>query len=125
LAADDLAGARSQASPLSAAASQAAGAAGAARATFEALARAAGELGAATDLAGARRAFGELSKRTVQLLSHQPALRHGRHLFLCPMAPGYKKWLQASETLENPYMGQRMPHCGMERTDWAAEASAS
>ncbi len=48
-----------------------------------------------------------------------PSLRSGRFLFLCPMASGYKKWVQTTPTLNNPYWGKRMLTCGSQLTDWA------
>lgn len=62
-----------------------------------------------------RVAFGEVSRPLVELMVSQPALRAGWHLFECPMAEGYPRWLQMSEQIDNPYMGQRMPRCGAER----------
>lgn len=65
----------------------------------------------ASDLPALRRAFGELSRPLVVLLSATPALT-GYHLFECPMADGYKRWIQRTEQIENPYMGSRMLTCG-------------
>lgn len=62
-----------------------------------------------------RVAFGEVSRPLVNLMVSQPALRLGWHLFECPMAEGYPRWLQMTEQIQNPYMGQRMPRCGAER----------
>lgn len=64
------------------------------------------------DPAAVRRAFGNVSQALVALLNAEPALREGRHIFECPMAQGYKKWVQTSEQISNPYMGMRMPGCG-------------
>lgn len=64
-----------------------------------------------------RKAFGEVSKPMVELLSAVPELREGWHVFECPMAQGYKKWAQPSDQISNPYMGTKMPTCGGE-TDW-------
>jgi hypothetical protein len=64
-----------------------------------------------------RKQFGELSKHTVALLVAVPELREGRHVFECPMAQGYSKWVQTSEEMANPYMGQKMLKCGG-KTDW-------
>lgn len=65
----------------------------------------------------ARKVYGDVSKHVVTLLVAYPSLSEGRYVFQCPMAPGYKKWVQTSDKLENPYMGQRMPACGGP-TDW-------
>lgn len=64
-----------------------------------------------------RLAYGELSKPLVALASAVPALREGRHIFECPMAKGYQKWLQAEPSLRNPYFGAKMLTCG-EESDW-------
>jgi Cu(I)/Ag(I) efflux system membrane fusion protein len=59
-----------------------------------------------------RRLFGEVSKGVVTLLSTHKSLAQGLHVFSCPMAQGYKKWVQPSNKIENPYMGGRMLRCG-------------
>jgi hypothetical protein len=59
-----------------------------------------------------RRTFGDLSRAVVSLLSEHSVLARGRHVFQCPMAQGYQKWVQTNEKLENPYMGGRMLRCG-------------
>lgn len=64
------------------------------------------------EVAEVRTAFGQVSKSVVALLAAEPSLQKGRHLFECPMAEGYKKWVQLSETISNPYMGSRMLECG-------------
>lgn len=68
------------------------------------------------DPAKIRVAFGEVSRPLVNLMTGEPELRSGWHLFECPMAEGYPRWLQPSATISNPYMGKRMPRCGAERT---------
>jgi len=88
--------------------------------------RAASDLAKAADAEAARKPFGELSRELVALLSADPRLSEGLHIFKCPMAEGFQKWFQPSPKLENPYMGQKMLECGV-RTKWeqarAAEAS--
>ena len=64
------------------------------------------------DPSAARKAFGEVSRAVVALLTTEPELARGRYLFECPMASGYKKWVQTSEGISNPYMGKAMPACG-------------
>lgn len=59
-----------------------------------------------------RKAFGEVSRPVVAILAAEPRLAEGRHVFECPMAQGYKKWVQTSEEISNPYMGSRMLACG-------------
>ncbi|MBI4509192.1 MAG: DUF3347 domain-containing protein [Deltaproteobacteria bacterium] len=79
----------------------------------DAIAAAAGKLkGNASTLPDARSSFGELSRGVVALLSAEPSLAKGQHVFECGMAEGYKKWVQPSETLGNPYMGTKMQNCG-------------
>lgn len=80
----------------------------------EALAKAAKEL-SGKDAANAddvRKQFGEVSRALMALLAADPSLAEGRHAFECPMAQGYKKWVQASADMANPYMGKRMLKCG-------------
>jgi hypothetical protein len=59
-----------------------------------------------------REAFGEVSRQLISILVIEPSLRRGRHVFECPMAQGYKKWIQTSDKLANPYMGKAMLECG-------------
>jgi hypothetical protein len=63
-----------------------------------------------------REAFGEVSRQLVSILAIEPSLRKGRHVFECPMAQGYKKWIQTDTKLKNPYMGKAMLECGAEST---------
>ena len=90
------------------------------RAELEELAAAAEKLGAnpSSDMRSLRRAFGEVSRAAVTLIVADETLATDRYVFRCPMARGYKKWVQTSAELENPYMGKRMLHCGSE-TVWA------
>jgi Cu(I)/Ag(I) efflux system membrane fusion protein len=66
------------------------------------------------DLAGARSAFGDASRALISVLSAEPSLQQGRHVYECPMARGYKKWVQVAEEASNPYMGREMLQCGTE-----------
>jgi len=61
-----------------------------------------------------RLAFGEVSRPIVALLSATPTLAKDYHVFECPMASGYKRWIQPNADLSNPYMGTAMPKCGSE-----------
>ena len=83
-----------------------------------ALADAAGKLEEAPkgDADAVRKAFGEVSRSAIALLTAEESLRKDLHVFECPMAQGYKKWVQPSETKENPYMGQKMLQCGSAST---------
>lgn len=113
LAADRLEGLPAQAAVLEAALRGAAHAVpGPAAAAILPGATAATRLGAARDLVAARAAFGDLSRALVAVAAYDPALRSGWRLFECPMATGYRKWLQRGEILENPYMGPAMLTCG-------------
>ncbi len=118
LAADDLAGAQKSAARVAEEATVAADEAGAAKQGLLELARAAKAMGDGKDLVPVRDAFGELSKRVVTLFVENPALRKGHHLFFCPMARGYKKWVQESAVLRNPYWGKEMLTCGRELERW-------
>jgi len=80
---------------------------------------AAEQVAGASDLDSARRAFGELNRFLVALAAADPRLQDGWHVFRCPMAEGFRKWLQHSPKLENPYMGQAMISCGSS-TSWGA-----
>ncbi len=88
--------------------------AGAARkAHLTEIAKAALPLEKATDLGAARKAFGKLSRPVVALVQADPALKKRLHVFECPMVTaGENQWVQPTATIENPYMGQRMPTCG-------------
>jgi len=66
---------------------------------------------------GVRHLFGEVSRRVVELLVAEQSLAVGRHIFACPMAHGYKKWVQTSAEIGNPYMGTKMPRCGS-KSQW-------
>ncbi len=68
-----------------------------------------------SDLPALRRAFGEVSRRVVAIVRRTPALARRLHLFHCPMAEGYGEWVQPTEEIQNPYMGQRMLACGTPR----------
>ena len=66
----------------------------------------------------ARNAFGEMSRHLIAAIAAEPDLAVGRFVFECEMAKGYPKWVQASETVANPYMGAAMPTCGV-KSDWS------
>jgi len=78
----------------------------------EAIAEAARAMGSAEDLAAARLAFGDASRAYITRLANDPERAGGKYAFRCPMAKGYKKWVQLNDEIENPYMGQRMLECG-------------
>ena len=121
LAKDETAGDAEKAAELETAARGAAGrSSGQVEARLVALANAASALkGKAADIGEAREAFGEVSKQVVALVSADPALQKGRHVFECPMAQGYEKWVQTKGEIENPYMGKKMLECGSE-SEWSA-----
>ncbi|KPK17351.1 MAG: hypothetical protein AMJ62_01475 [Myxococcales bacterium SG8_38] len=68
----------------------------------------------ADGLGEARAAFGDVSRAMISLLSAAPSLQEDLHVYECPMAKGYKKWVQREEGISNPYMGREMPKCGTE-----------
>lgn len=76
----------------------------------------------AVDLAAARLVFGEVSRSLLLLAGSDPRLAEGWHVFNCPMAESFGKWLQPTETLENPYMGPSMLRCGGP-SDWSVPAA--
>jgi len=86
----------------------------AAKPHYAELAKAAGELAKAADVKAARVAYGEVSKHLVMIMDMNPDLAGAHHVFECPMAEGYKKWIQSNAELANPYMGTQMPKCGAE-----------
>lgn len=71
---------------------------------------------ATSDIETMRRGFGEISRHVVALVQASPSLQTGRFVFECPMAKGYKKWVQGSASIENPYMGKEMLACGAATT---------
>ena len=83
-------------------------------------AAAAESLGASSDLETARAAFAEVSRFMTALAAADERLSKDLHVFACPMVKGFNKWLQPSEELENPFMGQAMPSCGTP-ADWEVE----
>lgn len=66
----------------------------------------------------ARNDFGEMSRHLIAAIAAEPNLAVGRFVFECAMAKVYPKWVQASETVGNPYMGAEMPTCGVQ-SDWS------
>lgn len=71
----------------------------------------------ASDMRALRRAFGRVSEPLVAIVRASTRLRRDLHLFYCPMAEGYGEWIQPTDDIANPYMGQRMLQCGGGR-DW-------
>ena len=59
-----------------------------------------------------RQHFGDVSLWVVTILTVRTSLQSGRHIFECPMAQGYTKWVQVTDAIENPYMGGAMLRCG-------------
>lgn len=64
------------------------------------------------DLEGARRAFGDVSRAWISVLSAEPSLQQGKQVYECPMAKGYKRWVQVGKEASNPYLGSEMLQCG-------------
>jgi Cu(I)/Ag(I) efflux system membrane fusion protein len=117
LAADDWAGAKAFVDKMSAAA-RAGGADAAKKPAFDAVVDGTAKMAAAGDIKAARLAFGDVSKAVITMLVADPALRTGRFLMMCPMAPGYQRWVQTSSKLTNPYFGSEMLECGETLKDW-------
>jgi Cu(I)/Ag(I) efflux system membrane fusion protein len=107
LAADEIKGVTEAATALAASAT---------KSSFTAVATSATKLAATTEIEAARLAFGDVSREMVAVLARDPALANGQHVFECPMAKGYRKWIQPSQDMANPYMGQKMLACGGEST---------
>ncbi len=82
------------------------------KAAFSKIGEAAKKLAGAKDIANARLAFGNLSKNLIAYISANPKHSKGVTAYECPMAKGYKKWLQADAKMANPYMGKKMLTCG-------------
>ncbi len=113
LAADDVDKAKVAAAALAKAAeAEAAKAQGAAKAPIEAVAAQAQRVAEAANISEARMAFGEMSKAFIGWVDAEPTVGEGLHAFMCPMAKGYKKWVEQRETMANPYMGKSMLECG-------------
>lgn len=91
---------------------------------LEEAATAARNLARASDLAAAREAFGEVSRALIALAAADPRLAEGWHVFECPMAEPFPKWMQPSEDLDNPYMGKVMATCGS-ASDWSVPEAAA
>jgi poly-gamma-glutamate capsule biosynthesis protein CapA/YwtB (metallophosphatase superfamily) len=76
--------------------------------------KAAGELGndsaaitAADKIATARASFAKLSEHAITLVTGQP----GYYVVNCPMLK--KDWVQTSDKISNPYAGKEMLTCGV------------
>lgn len=82
------------------------------KAALEGMLSAGNQLAKVNDFAKARLTFGELSKYLILFLTRAPSRTKGLTAYQCPMAKGYKKWLQADAQMANPYMGKRMLLCG-------------
>lgn len=63
-------------------------------------------------IANARLAFGGLSKQIIVYLTNNRKQARGVKVYFCPMAKGFKKWVQVQGKMANPYMGKRMLMCG-------------
>ncbi len=69
-------------------------------------------IAAAPEIEAARDGFGVLSEGYIKFLGTKPELKEGLAAFRCPMARGYKKWVQRDRKMMNPYMGKAMLECG-------------
>jgi len=75
------------------------------------------------DMGALRLSFGGVSEAVVAMLRAAPDTARHYHVFECPMAKGYKRWVQPGATLDNPYMGAKMLRCGSEVDDPFAGAA--
>lgn len=115
LAKDDIGSATTRAKSLeSQARAAAATATGTSKQQWTELAKAAAHLSTLPqqDADEVRKAFGTVSQSLIALLAGDPKLAEGLFVFECPMAQGYKKWVQPAPKIENPYMGSKMLECG-------------
>ena len=87
------------------------------QAQFQAISEASLQMNQSQTADEQRKAFGDVSKAIITLLNQYKGLQKGWHIFMCPMAQGYSKWIQASADMANPYMGKRMLKCGG-KTQW-------
>jgi hypothetical protein len=96
-----------------------AGAPDAAKGHLIAISTAAGALAKlpADDIGAVRLAFGTVSEPVVAMLIAIPEAAADYHVFECPMAKGYQRWVQPDDKLENPYRGASMLTCGSEVHD--------
>jgi len=67
--------------------------------------------GPATDVSGARTAFGRLGDAMMRYASrHGAELGADVHVAYCPMLDKY--WLQRGDAIQNPFYGRAMSDCG-------------
>lgn len=114
LAADDLAAAKKGAAAFAGVvkAQASSSKSGSDKAAYVGMETAAKKLASTKDFASARLAFGDLSKHIISYLSGVPTRSKGLTAYQCPMAKGYKKWVQTDAKMANPYMGKKMLMCG-------------
>jgi len=67
---------------------------------------------AAPEIEAARDGFSTLSEGYIKFLVAHPELKTGLIAYRCPMARGFKKWVQTEKKMMNPYMGKAMLECG-------------
>lgn len=76
-----------------------------------ALVSAARDLAKASDLKGARSAFGKLSEALLAYVSGtKQSLAPGLTVVYCPMVK--QRWVQKGDQIANPYFGSQMLRCG-------------
>jgi len=80
--------------------------------TLQRLTQTAQKVATSKDFDAARLAFGEMSKQTLLLIATDTGRKQGVTAYQCPMAKGYKKWIQLDQEMANPYMGKSMLKCG-------------
>lgn len=69
----------------------------------------------AGDIDELRLAFKEISEHLVKALENQGYNEETLYLQYCPMADDGEgaHWVSNQEAIKNPFMGQRMPGCGI------------
>lgn len=78
------------------------------------VAKAAEVLAPIEDLAAQRNAFADLSRAAIAYVEAREAARAPLppvHLFECPSAASFGRWLQADDEPRNPYLGSRGARC--------------
>jgi len=79
---------------------------------------------ATDDVTSARTHFATISAVLIALGDADPRMTEGLFVFECPMTEGWNRWVQTSDTLDNPYMGTSMPRCGS-RSTWDVNTHAA
>jgi membrane fusion protein, copper/silver efflux system len=81
-------------------------------------------LGLSETIEVARRHYQDVNEHLIPVVGSISRVREGWHVFSCPMVEGFNQWMQPSEGIENPYMGQSMLTCGSSEI-WPEPAPAT